>query len=370
MIEHHLKTSKDSITKYNITIDWESEFQQWFSEYMDSRQWSRIVVLTDEQVWRIYGAKIRAALAPLTRPLLPVVLPPGEDSKDFRTLSGLVERLVDNRVHRRELLLCAGGGVCSDIGGLLAMLYMRGIEYVNLPTSLMAQIDAAIGGKVGANFGIRKNLLGGFCHPLLVLIDPGFLETLPDEHFRSALAEAFKVAIILENDILLDLLENKIGALIDRENETLMVLIEQCIRGKLDLLRNDPHEACLDRYLNLGHAVAHSLERLCAMPEGRMPLHGEAVAIGLATVIRYSHWSGICSRDRAVRLIDILVQLGLPQSPGPIDRDQFKDQLSRIAEHRGGLLRLVVPAEQGGVTILPDANLDVLVRCLEPDSDW
>jgi 3-dehydroquinate synthase len=369
-MQRNLKIERTYTTKFQISSGnvWDL-LQKWFDRNQKKLEFDHIPVLSDQTVWRLYGKEIQQCLAKYRAPIVPLIIPDGEKSKDFSILEPLIQFLISARVHRRDILICLGGGVCCDLGGLVAMLYMRGINYLIIPTSLMAQIDAAIGGKVGSNFEERKNLLGGFHHPLLVLVDALFLKTLPLDHLRIALAEALKVAIILEHSGLFALLENKARAILSKDPSTLQQLTEHCIENKIELLKNDPFEMDLNRSLNLGHAVAHSLERLCAMPGGRKPLHGEAVAIGLATVIRYAHQSGYCSRTRALRLLGILDKLGLPQCPGPIDRDQFKDQLRRIAEHRGGLLRLVVPVDPGGVTILPDADLDTLVQCLQPNSE-
>ena len=359
-------TRRVTETEYQIVDDWGTAFRRWFTAWRGAARSSKIVVLSDDNVWALYEDEIRAALAPLSRHLVPLLLPPGEGSKDFASLPPLVDTLVRHRVHRRDLLLCAGGGVCCDLGGLLALLYLRGLYYVDLPTSLMAQLDAAIGGKVGANFGLRKNLLGGFHQPVLTVIAPGFLRTLPQRQFQSALAEAVKVAIIRDQEPFLELLEKRGEALLEREPNALRELLERCLASKLDLLAEDPYELDLDRCLNLGHAVAHALERLPVMRGGEPPSHGEAVAIGLAATIRYAARLEICRQEHATRLLRILEGLGLPIRPGPVDRRQVRDQLSRIPEHRGGLFRLVVPAATGGVRILPDADPDLLLQCLDP----
>ena len=358
-------TRRVTETEYLIVDDWQAALRDRFNEWRTTRRSTRIAILSDENVWALYEDEIRAVLTPLASHLVPLVLPPGEGSKDFAALTALVDTLIRHRVHRRDLLLCAGGGVCCDLGGLLALLYLRGLDYVNLPTSLMGQIDAAIGGKVGANFGLRKNLLGGFHHPVLTVIDPGFLRTLPQTHFRSALAEAVKVAIIRHQEPFLELLEQRGEALLARDRSAIRELLERCLEGKLDLLAADPFEADLDRYLNLGHAVAHALERLPVMPGNRPPSHGEAVAIGLAATTRYALRLEVCGPEHASRLLRILEGLGLPTRPDEVDPNRVRDQLSRIPEHRGGLFRLVVPCGKGGVRILPDADIDLLLRCLD-----
>jgi 3-dehydroquinate synthase len=366
MASINFETERKTRTQYQIAAPWDIAFMQWWKSVDEERNWSLIAILTDEHIWAIYGDRVRATLASLNRRIVTLILPSGEDSKEFEVLSGLVDILKENRVHRRDLLICLGGGVCCDIGGLLALLYMRGIDYVNLPTSLMAQIDAAIGGKVGANFRLRKNLLGGFHHPLMVLIDPTFLDTLPQIHFRTALAEALKVAIVRQDERLLELLEKCSEALLNRERGVLLEVIELCIKGKLELLISDPYENDLNRALNFGHAVGHALERLPVMEGQRQPLHGEAVSLGIAAAVRYGFRTGICSRNRALHLLSILFRLGLPLTPDSADRQRIKDQLSSIPEHRGGLFRLVVPTDETGISILPSADLDILVDCLFP----
>jgi 3-dehydroquinate synthase len=249
---------------------------------------------------------------------------------------------------------------------MVALLYMRGLPYINVPTSLMAQIDAGIGGKVGVNFGSRKNLLGGFHLPLLVLVDADYLITVPMESYIAALSEALKIGIILPDSRLLSLLEGCSEAILLREPAVLTELVELCVQAKIDLLADDVFEINLGRELNLGHSVAHALELLPVMPGRRPPLHGEAVAIGLAAKIRYAFHHGLCSRERAMRLLETMIRLRLPLQPGIIPKREILDQLGTIQEHRGGLFRLVVPVDPGGVRILETADPDVLVECLKP----
>lgn len=355
-------TNRVTETQYEISDDWGWAFRQWCEHQEPS--WDHVVVLTDENVWSLYGESIRANLGSQW-PLITLTIPPGESSKDFETLTPLVSRLIEHRIHRRDLMICIGGGVICDLGGLLAFLYMRGLNYINVPTTLMAQIDAAIGGKVGANFGVRKNILGAFHHPLLVLIDRAFLNSLPEEHFRTAFAEAIKLAIASDDQSLMDLLEHRHEALMRRDPQIVRDLIQFCLNGKLDLLHADPYENDLNRVLNLGHGMAHALERMPIMSGERLPLHGEAVSLGLAATIRYAWKHNLCSTNRAGRLLTLLARMDLPLSPACIDRELVKQQLDRISEHRGGVLRLVVPVDRG-VRILPDADLDSLLDCLYP----
>ena len=366
MISVQFDTHKTTTSQYRIVDDWGSMFLQWYAERRDKNRWSQIAVLSDEQVWALYKKRIHAVLSDLNRPLTPLILSSGEASKEFSCLNEVVKKALHIGFHRHDLLLCVGGGVCCDLGGLFALLYMRGIDYVNFPTSLMAQIDGAIGGKVGSNFELRKNLLGGFHHPLLVLIDPSFLCTLPEVHLRSAFSEALKLAIILESEPLFNLLEKRMDALLRLEQEPVKELLEHCLRGKLQLLAGDPYESDLDRVLNLGHAVAHALERLPVMPGQRQPFHGEAVAIGLAATTRYALHTGLCSHRKASRILRILEGFGLRLTLEAVWMKELRSQICRIPEHRGGRMRLVVPVDKGGVRILDQADVEILIQSLFP----
>jgi len=175
-----------------------------------------------------------------------------------------------------------------------------------------------------------------------------------------------KIAIIQKNGLFLEFLEKHSKSILNRNNKQILELIKTCLQGKLELIADDPYETFLDRSLNLGHAMAHAIELLPVMPGHRKPLHGEAVSIGLAAEIRYAFKFGFCSKERAERFLSLLNSFSLPLTPGSIDPRQIKSQLNYISNQRGGLIRLVVPVDKGGVAILPEAESDILIECLEP----
>ncbi len=336
-----------SRTRYRVGLDALSELRAHLEPLP-----ARVPIIADPEVWRIYGDALRAALHPC-KPL--VLHVDGEGDKELNVVERLVFELVANRVHRREKLVLLGGGVCCDLGGVVALLYMRGMDYAIVATSLIAQVDAAIGGKVGCNAATRKNLLGGFHHAQLVLIDPSFLKTLPPRHFRAALAEALKLGLLLP--------ELEIVPLLDEVNDgdpaALTLLIERCLDGKLSLLEADPFEEDLDRLLNLGHAVAHALEKV----PGCSLLHGEAVAIGLAATARYAEHEGNCSPAYARGIVSQITSLGLPATSW-VDTVELRARLAEIPDHRGGRIRLVVPTGDSGVGVLERCDLGLLADCV------
>lgn len=310
----------------------------------------RVIVVTEPEVWRQHGPAIGQALS---HRRLQTLFVAGECDKELASIGRLTTELTELRVHRHEPLLCVGGGACCDIGGFLAMVYMRGLDYALLPTTLMAQVDAAIGGKVGANHGARKNCLGGFYHPAVVSIVPRFLDSVPDREMRAGLAELVKLGIIRPDLGLFTLLRR----LAEGDRSALPSLIERGVVGKLDLLAPDPFEKDLDRVLNLGHAVAHAAEK----SDGVALLHGEAVAVGLAAVARFAAQAEICSAARASEILWLLQDLGLPTTCA-VPHDTLRARLAEIADHRGGSLRLVVPSHDS-VQILHEIDIDALVTC-------
>ncbi|HEX8647840.1 MAG TPA: 3-dehydroquinate synthase family protein [Thermoleophilaceae bacterium] len=346
MTERVQVTQRTSTTRYCVGPDALTELRAWLEPLP-----LRVPVIADPDVWRLYGDAVATVLHPC-EPLVFHVA--GEEQKEFGTVERLASELSANHVHRREKLILLGGGVVCDVGGLTASLYMRGLGYAIVATSLMAQIDAAIGGKVVTNFDHRKNLIGGFHHPELVLADPSFLRTLPPRHVRAALAEALKVGLILPELQIESMLEGAVAS----DPAAMGPLVERCVDGKLSLLEPDPFERDLDRVLNLGHAVAHALEKV----EDCELIHGEAVAIGLAATARYASAEGICTSAYAGRILDQLVRLGLPTT-ADVPELELRARLGDIVDHRGGRIRLVVPTGDAGVTILEHADLDALAVC-------
>jgi 3-dehydroquinate synthase len=340
-------TERTTTTRYWVGAGALEELRAWLEPLPH-----RVPIVADAEVWALYGEELRSALHPC-RPL--VFLVEDENDKELGTVERLVSELVANRVHRREKLVCFGSGVCCDVGGMLALVYMRGMAYGIVATSLMAQVDAAIGGKVGCNFGTRKNLLGGFHQPDVVLCDPDFLETVPERPYRAALAEALKLGVILP-DLGIPSLLDELG---DRDPEVLTQIVERCVRGKIRLLDPDPYEHDLDRLLNLGHTVAHALEKVedCGL------LHGEAVAIGLAAKARYAEREGLCTPEHANRIVSQLERLELPTSFAA-DPSELEARLSEIPDHRGGQARLVVPVDDAGARVIEGGDLDLLAECI------
>lgn len=268
-----------------------------------ARERSRCAVLTDERVWALHGESFGAGDAPV------VVVPRGESSKSFARLEVVLDALADARLDRKSCLVAFGGGVVGDLGGLAASLYMRGIDVLQCPTTLLAQVDSSVGGKTAVNLKAGKNLAGAFHQPSGVWIDVDLLATLDAADYASGLGEVIKSAVLAgEEDFAR--LEANAEALLARDPDLLLDVIEACVRQKASVVESDEHEAGPRRALNLGHTLGHAIER--AAGYGRVP-HGVAVAVGMQQACLRSAQEGVLQdRDLPRRLMSLCRRLKLP----------------------------------------------------------
>ncbi len=289
---------------------------------------------------------------------------PGERSKSRRTANRLLDGLRQVGVQRRTLLLAVGGGVICDLVGLVASLYMRGLPYVNLPTTLMAQVDGAIGGKVAVNHPEAKNLLGAFYHPVQVIIDADLLGSLPRREVSNGLAEAVKVAV-LTDPLLFGLVEGfdlTDVERLDRDGvDTMTEVVRRSVAAKLTLLAHDPFERDLRRVLNFGHSIGHALESSTGYRTYR---HGEALSVGLAVATEISAQEKICRQDTRDRIIDTLRRLALPTVVPDVLIASVWYHVEVIKRIRNGPLNFVVPAEIGDARILDNISQSAYLSAL------
>jgi len=279
----------------------------------------RIVVVSDVNVMEALGARLLAGLAEHQLHGEPVVIPPGEPAKSWQGLAGLTNALAELKVERGDTILAFGGGGVGDLAGLAASVFKRGIGVVQMPTSLLAMVDSAIGGKTGINIPQGKNLIGSFHQPPLILIDPSCLNTLPIRQLRAGYAEVVKYGLI-GDAAFFAWCEGNGEKLLARDKDTLTHAIETSARAKAAFVAADERETLGKRaLLNLGHSFAHALEAETGFSDKL--LHGEAVAIGLALAFRFSVARGRCPVEDAERVEAHLRATGLPVRPGDIILD-------------------------------------------------
>ncbi len=323
----------------------------------------RAALLSDENVWQHQGAR----LAAWTGPRLSV--PPGEDSKSFAGLEQVLDFLAAGDLDRSSVLVAFGGGVVGDLGGLAASLYMRGIDLVQCPTTLLSQVDSSVGGKTAVNLVGGKNLAGTFHQPRLVLADTNTLATLAHGEFLSGLGEVVKSALIGDPQ-LFELLENESEAVRRRDPGVLGSVVERCVRVKAGVVARDERESGERKTLNLGHTFAHAIEQTAGY--GRVP-HGVAVAVGLVLALETSLRSGrLEDAELPGRVERLLTALELPPSLGALRESAglalTPDELSHGMRHdkkgRAGEPALVLVRSLGDTCFDQSVSGELLARIL------
>jgi len=340
--------------------------QNWLSgiSHLKSAQPTTLVI-TDTNVAELFGKKLHAALQQQGWNAELTVVPAGENSKSQATAGLIYDQLVSMRADRKTVVIAVGGGVIGDLAGFVAATYNRGLPFVQVPTTLLADVDSSVGGKVGINHAQGKNLIGAFHQPLGVWINTKALETLPVRDYRSGLAEVVKYGVILDEEFFA-FLENSIDALNNRDSETLVKVITRSCRLKADVVEQDEYERSgLRAILNYGHTFAHAYEALCGYGE---LMHGEAVSIGMIDASRLAVNLGRIDETVTQRQLDLLSSLGLPtELPKPVSfsADDVIDRMKIDKKTEAGKLRFVLPSRLGHVEVVtgvPESDVRNVLR--------
>jgi len=327
----------------------------------------RLFVVTVPRVRRIWGKTLEVSLKTAKFSPQFVEMPDGESHKRLATVEVLAEKLTRSGADRNSVILALGGGVVGDVAGMLASLYMRGVNLIQIPTTLLAQVDASIGGKTGVNLRTGKNLLGTFHQPLGVLIDPLVLSTLPDREFRAGLYESLKCGVI-GNAELFRRLENVSVKALREDSNALEWVITESVRLKAKVVSADEREAGLRRILNFGHTIGHALEAESAY---KTFLHGEAVAWGMMAAASIASNIGTLSQSNADRIIRSITVLGnLPRVTAKTSK--IIDLLQTDKKTSDGEIHFVLPTKIGRVEIVnrvPEAAIRKAVDGLRVGSN-
>jgi 3-dehydroquinate synthase len=321
---------------------------------------TRVFVVTSKPIRRHWGKALEKSLKRLKLNYRIVEMPDGERAKRLEELERLAEQLVKYGADRHSLVFALGGGVVGDVGGFLASIFMRGIPVVQVPTTLVAQVDSAIGGKTGVNLRSGKNLLGTFHQPVAVLVDPDVLATLPEREYRSGLFEAMKYGVI-RNPEIFETMEQRRDELLKRDPEVLEWLIAECVRVKADVVSSDERESGERRILNFGHTIGHALE---AETGYKQLLHGEAVGWGMLAAGSIGWQAGTTDKQIASRI------RALVNSYGPLPKVSVRPKriLRRLLSDKktiGGVPHFVLAKTIGQVEIVRDVPQSVILRTLE-----
>lgn len=298
----------------------------------------RVVVVSDATIDRLYH--------PLLEKYDTVLIGLGESVKTLQTVETIYRRFIELGVDRSTFVLGVGGGIVTDVAGFAASTYMRGLKFGFVSTTLLGQVDASVGGKNGVNVDGYKNMAGTFTQPQFVICDPGLLRTLPDREFRAGLAEVVKAAIIADAD-LFGRIENTTFEALRTDTDLLTDAVSAAIRVKADIVERDEHESGDRRKLNLGHTLAHAIEK-CS---NRMN-HGEAVAVGTALIAGAAVKLGVLSEADRDRIVHVLMQLGFDLTP-PVDVKRLLKEVGKDKKNEEGILRIVLPVGIGDCEVRP-----------------
>jgi 3-dehydroquinate synthase len=310
------------------------------------RKAGKVFVVTTADVWRHAGATLAAGFAGV--PYETLELPGGEDQKRLAPVETLAEEMVHRGADRTSLVIAFGGGIVNDMAGFLAAIFMRGIPVIQIPTTLLAQVDAAVGGKTGVNLVSGKNLIGSFHPPLVVLIDPSALDSLPEREYRAGLYEILKAGIIREPELFAYLRDSATDVLA-RKPAAVDHIIAESVRMKCEVVSSDEREGDLRRILNFGHTFGHALE---AETEYKRFLHGEAVAWGMRAAIYLGERTGHCSAEDSVEMLELIEAYGpIP----PVTGIPAANLIARLIHDKKtiqGKVHFVLPVRIGEVTVV------------------
>jgi len=305
------------------------------------------VVITNTTVASFYGKRLPQLLPNSSV----ITMPDGEQYKTLETVNGLYPELVTAGLDRSGTIMALGGGVVGDTAGFVAATYMRGVRFVQIPTTLLAMVDSSVGGKVGVDLPQGKNLVGAFKQPEVVIIDPDVLATLPEREWRCGMAEVIKHGFIADEQLLQPELWDKTQA---------EILIARAVAVKVKIVQEDPYEKTVRAYLNLGHTFAHAIERVS---QYSWP-HGEAVGVGLVAAARLSYVLGLCSAELSEKVEKVVSTVGLPTRIGDLDPAELFAAMGSDKKWQAGHSRFVLLKAIGQPVIAHDVEAGVVIETL------
>ena len=317
-------------------------------------------VISDETVWGLHGERLTAALEKAGIGVWPVIVQPGEQTKSFEDLARVLDRLLEVQLGRNDVITAFGGGVVGDLAGFAAAIYKRGVDFIQVPTTLLAQVDSSVGGKTAIDTPRGKNLVGAFHQPRLVLADLDVLATLPDREMRCGYAEIVKYGLLGDFGFF-EWLEANAGAVLAREPEALAHAVARSVEMKAEIVAEDETEQGRRALLNLGHTFGHALETETGHGEGL--LHGEAVGLGMALAFRFSAAQGLCTRQDAVRAAAAIAAAGLPTTLAEARLSGARFEAGNLVRHmaqdkkaEGGKLTFILARRLGEAFVAKDVD--------------
>ena len=327
----------------------------------------KVLLVSNPEIYRIYGDTAHHALKDAGFQVTPHLIPAGEPYKTLDSIQKIYDTALKTGLERSSTLVALGGGVIGDMTGFAAATWLRGVNFVQVPTSLLAMVDAAIGGKTGVNHPQGKNLIGAFYQPRLVLIDPEGLKTLPAREFRAGMAEVIKYGVIWDADLLAQLeASDRLDRLESISEELLQTILTRSCQAKADVVSKDEKEAGLRAILNYGHTVGHAVESLTGYSA---VVHGEAVAIGMVVAGEIAAKLDLWSEQEAQRQQILIKKTGLPtQIPPQVEGEAIIEALKTDKKVKAGKVRFVLPTRIGEATVTDQVSPDLIRQVLQANS--
>jgi 3-dehydroquinate synthase len=318
------------------------------SALAESGYHGRLALISNPTVYHLYGNSVAASLQEAGFDVVEILVPDGEEHKSLTSAGIIYTELLKARLDRKSALVALGGGVIGDITGFVASTYMRGIDFIQVPTTLLAQVDSSVGGKTGVNHSLGKNMIGTFWQPRLVWIDIATLGTLPRREFLSGLAEVIKYGVIWDEEFF-RFLERERERILDLDSAALVRLISRSCEIKAEVVSKDERESGLRAILNYGHTIGHAVETATGYTRY---LHGEAVAIGMVSAALLAHLLGLIDRQQADRIKALIRDYGLPDViPDAVGFAELLSCMQLDKKTVSGALTFILPEKIGAVRI-------------------
>lgn len=333
-------------------------------EQMSSLQLGKkILLVSNPTIFKYYGERAIASLKAANFEVVSCTLPPGERYKNLNSIQKLYDAALENRLERSSTMVALGGGVVGDMTGFAAATWLRGINVVQVPTTLLAMVDSAIGGKTGVNHPQGKNLIGAFHQPRLVLIDPEVLKTLPMREFRAGMAEVIKYGVIWDAELFAQMEASKnLNQHRYVKPELIDSILTRSCQAKADVVSKDEKEAGLRAILNYGHTIGHAVESLTGY---RLVNHGEAVGIGMVAAGQIAAELGMWRHEDTQRQDALIAKAGLPTKlPAGVDIEGIIEALQTDKKVKDGKVRFVLPTQIGVVTVTDEVPSDIIRQVL------
>jgi 3-dehydroquinate synthase len=326
----------------------------------------QVAVVSNDTVAPLYLAQVVDSLKGSGFSPVEVILPDGEYYKNWQSLQTIFDTLIENRFERSATILALGGGVVGDMSGYAAASLLRGVNFIQVPTTLLSQVDASVGGKTGINHPLGKNLIGAFYQPKMVAMDTNTLASLSPRDFSSGLAEVIKYGIIWDPSFF-GFLEENMEAILGMESKALTHLLYTCCAIKADIVAQDERENGTRALLNLGHTFGHAIETLAGY--GNI-LHGEGVAIGMVMAAQLAEIRGLCDQDTVLRIQKLLQKAHLPiTAPAHFSPDDYLEAMGRDKKVSAGKIRLILNGEIGTAKIYSDIPHEQIKQAIVAHTD-